>query len=290
VQRRLNELLDKYMVSKKFKGLGRGLDALMGDPSASDALKTLAVTALQPGKYQPRTLMNQEALKELAASIRAQGLMQPILVREIAEDQYEIIAGERRWRAAQLAGLDEIPALVREIADESALAMALIENIQRENLNPLEEAIGIQRLVDEFGLTQDAAAQALGKSRSAVANLLRLLNLDEGVRELLLAGQIDMGHARALLPLAIAQQLEAARHVVLKGLSVREVEALVKKLQAEPQVKPVLIVDTQLVQRQEDISARLGAKVQIQSGAKGRGKITIEYLSAEQLETLLARL
>jgi ParB family chromosome partitioning protein len=290
VQRRLNELLDKYMVSKKFKGLGRGLDALMGDPSASDALKTLAVTALQPGKYQPRTLMNQEALEELAASIRAQGLMQPILVREIAEDQYEIIAGERRWRAAQLAGLDEIPALVREIADESALAMALIENIQRENLNPLEEAIGIQRLVDEFGLTQDAAAQALGKSRSAVANLLRLLNLDEGVRELLLAGQIDMGHARALLPLAIEQQLEAARHVVLKGLSVREVEALVKKLQAEPQVKPVLIVDTQLVQRQEDISARLGAKVQIQSGAKGRGKITIEYLSAEQLETLLARL
>jgi ParB family chromosome partitioning protein len=278
------------MVSKKFKGLGRGLDALMGDPSASDALKTLAVTALQPGKYQPRTLMNEEALEELANSIRAQGLMQPILVREVGLEQYEIIAGERRWRAAQLAGLSEIPALVREIADEAALAMALIENIQRENLNPLEEAIGIQRLVDEFGLTQEAAAHALGKSRSAVANLLRLLNLEPAVRDMLLAGQLDMGHARALLPLAEGSQLEAARHVVLKGLSVREVEALVKKMQTEPVEKAAAPVDPQLIAQQENLSARLGTKVQIQSGKKGQGRIMIEYQNEAQLAALLARM
>ncbi|QLI81341.1 ParB/RepB/Spo0J family partition protein [Chitinibacter fontanus] len=278
------------MVSKKFKGLGRGLDALMGDPAASDALKTLAVTALQPGKYQPRTLMNEEALEELANSIRAQGLMQPILVREVGLEQYEIIAGERRWRAAQLAGLTEIPALVREIADEAALAMALIENIQRENLNPLEEAIGIQRLVDEFGLTQEAAAHALGKSRSAVANLLRLLNLEPAVREMLLAGQLDMGHARALLPLNADRQLEAARHVVLKGLSVREVEALVKKMQAEPQQKKPVTVDPQIIARQENLSARLGTKVQILAGKKGQGRITIEFENEAQLDALLARM
>lgn len=278
------------MVSKKFKGLGRGLDALMGDPAASDALKTLPVTALQPGKYQPRTLMNEEALEELANSIRAQGLMQPILVREVGLEQYEIIAGERRWRAAQLAGLTEIPALVREIADEAALAMALIENIQRENLNPLEEAIGIQRLVDEFGLTQEAAAHALGKSRSAVANLLRLLNLAPAVREMLLASQLDMGHARALLPLSEDRQLEAARHVVLKGLSVREVEALVKKMQTEPQQKTSVAADPQIIARQENLSSRLGTKVQIVAGKKGRGKITIEFENEAQLEALLARM
>ncbi|WP_348943681.1 ParB/RepB/Spo0J family partition protein [Chitinibacter sp. FCG-7] len=283
------------MVSKKFKGLGRGLDALMGEPSASDELKTLAVEQLQPGKYQPRSLMDEDALQELAASIRAQGLMQPILVRAIADNQsaterYEIIAGERRWRAAQLAGLSEIPALVREIADEAALAMALIENIQRENLNPLEEAIGIQRLVDEFGLTQEAAAQALGKSRSAVANLLRLLNLVPAVREMLLAGQLDMGHARALLPLNEDRQLEAARHVVLKGLSVREVEALVKKMQAEPQQKPALPADPQIIARQENLSARLGTKVRIVTGKQGQGKITIEYENEAQLDALLARM
>ncbi|WP_157670438.1 ParB/RepB/Spo0J family partition protein [Chitinibacter sp. GC72] len=284
------------MVSKKFKGLGRGLDALMGEPSASDELKTLAVELLQPGKYQPRSLMDEDALQELAASIRAQGLMQPILVRSIASNQsaeaerYEIIAGERRWRAAQLAGLTEIPALVRDIADEAALAMALIENIQRENLNPLEEAIGIQRLVDEFGLTQEAAAQALGKSRSAVANLLRLLNLAPAVREMLLAGQLDMGHARALLPLSEDRQLEAARHVVLKGLSVREVEALVKKMQAEPQQNPVLAADPQIIARQENLSARLGTKVRIVTGKQGQGKITIEYENEAQLDALLARM
>ncbi|XGA70159.1 ParB/RepB/Spo0J family partition protein [Chitinibacter sp. SCUT-21] len=278
------------MVSKKFKGLGRGLDALMGEPALGDELKTLGVEQLQPGKYQPRTLMNEEALEELANSIRAQGLMQPILVREIGLDRFEIIAGERRWRAAQRAGLSEIPALVREIADEAALAMALIENIQRENLNPLEEAIGIQRLVDEFGLTQEAAAQALGKSRSAVANLLRLLNLQAEVRELLMAGDLDMGHARALLPLAEGAQLEAARLVVLKAMSVREVENLVKKMLAEPQIKPEPQVDPKIIAHQQNLSNRLGTKVQIQASKKGQGKITIEFANQAQLEALLARM
>ncbi|WP_373976707.1 ParB/RepB/Spo0J family partition protein [Chitinibacter sp. SCUT-21] len=277
-------------MSKKFKGLGRGLDALMGEPALGDELKTLGVEQLQPGKYQPRTLMNEEALEELANSIRAQGLMQPILVREIGLDRFEIIAGERRWRAAQRAGLSEIPALVREIADEAALAMALIENIQRENLNPLEEAIGIQRLVDEFGLTQEAAAQALGKSRSAVANLLRLLNLQAEVRELLMAGDLDMGHARALLPLAEGAQLEAARLVVLKAMSVREVENLVKKMLAEPQIKPEPQVDPKIIAHQQNLSNRLGTKVQIQASKKGQGKITIEFANQAQLEALLARM
>ncbi|WP_047391051.1 ParB/RepB/Spo0J family partition protein [Chitinibacter sp. ZOR0017] len=281
------------MASKKFKGLGRGLDALMGDTAAQDTLKTLPVTALQPGKYQPRTLMNEAALLELADSIRAQGLMQPVLVREIAPERYEIIAGERRWRASQLAGLSEIPALVREIADEAALAMALIENIQRENLNPLEEAVGIQRLMDEFGLTQEAAAQALGKSRPAIANLLRLLNLVEPVRELLLEGQLDMGHARALLGLPVERQHEAARHVVIKGLTVREVEALVKKWLSEPAQAPMAnkpALKAEWESKATELGARLGTKVQIQAGAKGRGKITIEYLDEAQLAALLAQL
>ncbi|WP_273431772.1 ParB/RepB/Spo0J family partition protein [Chitinibacter tainanensis] len=281
------------MASKKFKGLGRGLDALMGDTAAQDTLKTLPVTALQPGKYQPRTLMNEAALLELADSIRAQGLMQPVLVREIAPERYEIIAGERRWRASQLAGLSEIPALVREIADEAALAMALIENIQRENLNPLEEAIGIQRLMDEFGLTQEAAAQALGKSRPAIANLLRLLNLVEPVRELLLEGQLDMGHARALLGLPAERQHEAARHVVIKGLTVREVEALVKKWLSEPAQAPMVnkpALKAEWESKATELGARLGTKVQIQAGSKGKGKITIEYLDEAQLAALLAQL
>ncbi|MBM5572375.1 MULTISPECIES: ParB/RepB/Spo0J family partition protein [Deefgea] len=278
------------MVSKKLKGLGRGLDALMGDPSAGDMLKTLPLDALQPGKYQPRTLMNDEALEELADSIRAQGLMQPVLVREIDIDRYEIIAGERRWRASQRAGLTEIPALVRVIADETALAMALIENIQRENLNPLEEAIGIQRLVDEFGLTQESAAQAVGKSRSSVANLLRLLNLTEPVREMLMAGHLDMGHARALLPLDTLQQIEAARLVVLKGLSVRDVEALVKKMQQEPVAAKEKAIDPDVLRLQESVSERIGARVIIQSGKKGSGKLTIEYGSLDQLDSLLSRL
>ena len=278
------------MVSKKFKGLGRGLDALMGDPSVGDTLKTLALDVLQPGKYQPRSSMDEVALNELADSIRTQGLMQPVLVREIDIDRYEIIAGERRWRACLLAGLTEIPALVRVIADEAALAMALIENIQREDLNPLEEAVGIQRLIDEFGLTQESAAQAVGKSRSSVANLLRLLHLTEPVREILLRGEMDMGHARALLPLNTLQQLEAARLVVLKGLSVREVEALVKKMQQEPMTIKPQKLDPDVLRLQEEVSSRIGARVVIQSGKKGSGRVTIEYGSLDQLDALLARL
>jgi len=277
-------------MNKKFKGLGRGLDALMGDTSAAESLQTLPISVLQPGKYQPRTHMDQEALEDLAASIRAQGLMQPVLVRPIGNDRYEIVAGERRWRASELAGLTEIPTLVREIPDEAALAMGLIENIQRENLNPLEEALGIQRLVEEFGMTHEAAADAVGKSRTTVTNLLRLLNLTEPVRDMLMAGQLDMGHARALLPLDILPQLEAAKSVALKGLSVRETEALVKKMLEPVPHKEQKQVDPDVRRLEEDVSGRIGARVSIKPGRKGSGKLTIEYGSLDQLDGLLARL
>lgn len=277
-------------MNKKFKGLGRGLDALMGDTSAAESLQTLPITALQPGKYQPRTHMDPEALEELAASIRIQGLMQPVLVRPLGDDRYEIIAGERRWRASRLAGLSEIQTLVREIPDEAALAMALIENIQREDLNPLEEAIGIQRLIAEFDMTHEAAADAVGKSRTAVSNLLRLLNLTEPVREMLMMGQLDMGHARALLPLEPLAQLEAAKTVALKGLSVRETEALVKRLLEPAQPKAHKPVDPDVRRLEEEVSGRLGARVNISQGRKGAGKVTIEYGSLDQLDGLLARL
>lgn len=276
-------------MNKKFKGLGRGLDALMGDTGSSETLQTLPLSALQPGKYQPRTHMDLEALEELAASIRKQGLMQPVLVRPVGGDRYEIIAGERRWRASELAGLSEIQALVREIPDEAALAMALIENIQRENLNPLEEAIGIQRLIDEFDMTHEAAAAAVGKSRSAVTNLLRLLNLAEPVRDMLMAGQLDMGHARALLPLNALQQLDAARTVVLKDLSVRETEALVKRLSEPPQTKLPRPIDPDIRRLEDEVSGKIGAKVSIRQGRKGCGKLTIEYASLDQLDSLLSR-
>lgn len=277
-------------MNRKFKGLGRGLDALMGDASPTEVLQTLPISALQPGKYQPRTHMDIEALEELATSIRMQGLMQPVLVRPIGEDRYEIIAGERRWRATELAGLSEIQALVREIPDESALAMALIENIQRENLNPLEEAIGIQRLIDEFEMTHEAAASAVGKSRTAVTNLLRLLNLTEPVRAMLMEGQLDMGHARALLPLSALQQLDAARTVALKDLSVRETEALVKRLQTPAPVGKLHRIDPDIQRLEEEVSGRIGARVNIKQGRKGSGKLTIEYGSLDQLDGLLSKL
>ena len=216
----------------KLKGLGRGLDALLAGNEAQgkEQQRALPVGDLQPGKYQPRTRMDSAALEELAASIRVQGLMQPILVRPVdnasGEDRYEIIAGERRWRAAQMAGLHEVPTLIREIPDESALAMALIENIQRENLNPLEEAQGLQRLIDEFSMTHQQAADAVGRSRPAASNLLRLLQLAEPVQELLMRGEIEMGHARALLPLSGVLQIQLAQRVVQKGLSVRDAERL----------------------------------------------------------------
>src|SRR5688572_4719677 len=218
------------------KGLGRGLDALLGadTPAPRDALATLPVGRIRPGKYQPRTKMDQQALAELAASIRAQGLMQPLLVRPLDRENYELIAGERRWRAAQMAGLAEVPALVREVQDEAALALSLIENIQREDLNAMEEAAGVQRLVDEFGMTHEQAADAIGRSRSATTNLLRLLKLARPVQDMLMEGALEMGHARALLVLDGARQIEAANRVGARGLSVRETEALVRRLAHSP--------------------------------------------------------
>ena len=219
----------------KLKGLGRGLDALLSNEnerSASESLRTLALERIRPGKYQPRTRMDESSLAQLADSIRAQGLMQPILVRPMDKDHYEIIAGERRWRAAQRAGLSEVPVLVREVPDQAALAMSLIENIQREDLNPLEEASGIKRLIEEFGLTHDAAAQAVGRSRSAVSNLLRLTQLAKPVQELLLADSLDMGHARALLSLPVDQQVLVAGRIVAQELSVRDAERLVQTSQS----------------------------------------------------------
>lgn len=278
----------------KLKGLGRGLDALLGSAAPSeDKLQTLPAHHLQPGKYQPRTHMDEHALADLAESIRTQGVIQPILVREIGVDRYEIIAGERRWRAAQKAGLSEVPTVIRKVGDEVVLVMALIENIQRENLNPLEEAVGLQRLIDEFGMTHEACAHAVGKSRSAVTNLLRLLNLAEPVREQLMQGALDMGHARALLSLPVLKQIEVAKLVAEKGLSVRETEKLVQALLAGQPAPTAIVqkkVDPDLARLQEDLSDKLGAKVQIASGRKGRGKVTIEYASLDQLDSLLALL
>ncbi|MES2000112.1 MAG: ParB/RepB/Spo0J family partition protein [Pseudomonadota bacterium] len=276
----------------KLKGLGRGLDALLGGddaPVMTNSLRNLGVAQLQAGKYQPRTHMDQGSLQTLADSIKVQGLIQPILVREIADQRYEIIAGERRWRAAQLAGLSEVPVVIKVVADEAALAMALIENIQREDLNPLEEASGIQRLIEEFGLTHQTAAEAVGRSRSAVSNLLRLLNLAKPVQDLLMTDKLDMGHARALLPLTQAQQSEAARAIVQKQLSVRETEKLVAQMQAPTPVaskKP----DRDIQNLEEALSDSLGTRVNIQPRKGGAGKLTIEYLSHEQLEVVLNKL
>ena len=225
----------------KNKGLGRGLDALLSgeieESSSADQLKTMPVTALQPGKYQPRTFMDPASLESLAESIRAQGIMQPIVVRKVSQDRYEIIAGERRWRAAQLAGLTQVPVIIREIPDEAALAMALIENIQREDLNPIEEAHGLQKLMDEFAMTHEVIAKAVGRSRSAVSNTLRLLNLHAKVQDLLLSNQLDMGHARALLSLQGAEQVVLANEIVLNKLTVRDAESLAKRAQQKAGTK-----------------------------------------------------
>ncbi|MDA8092925.1 MAG: ParB/RepB/Spo0J family partition protein [Betaproteobacteria bacterium] len=274
----------------KLKGLGRGLDALLaGDETATDSeLRAVSVAWLQPGKYQPRTRMDEESLNQLADSIKAQGIMQPILVRPLAQGRYEIIAGERRWRAARLAGLLEVPVLVREVPDEAALAMSLIENIQRENLNPLEEAVGIQRLIDEFSMTHQSASEALGRSRAAVSNLLRLLNLTPPVQALLMASHLDMGHARALLSLAGPAQIEAAQRAVREQWSVRETERFVARLQkpAPPPKTP----DRDVVRLEEELSERVGAKVSIRSGRGGRGRLTIHYGDLDALERLVAKL
>jgi ParB family chromosome partitioning protein len=284
-------------MSRPNKGLGRGLDALLsGGASASeseDVLRELKVNQLQPGKYQPRSHMDESALNELAASIKAQGVMQPILVREVAGGSYEIIAGERRWRAAQRAGLAQVPVLVRKVPDNVALAMALIENIQRENLNPLEEAIGIQRLIDEFKMTHQTAADAVGRSRSAATNLLRLLKLPKLVQDMVAEGRLDMGHARAILALeSAAQQIGAAHKIVAEGLSVREAEQLVQKLAHPQHAKPgkSKVTDRDILSLQERIAESLGAKVGIKHGAKGAGKLVIEYRTLDQLDDVLSKL
>ena len=280
----------------KLKGLGRGLDALLAgnDAAGKEQQRTLSVGSLQPGKYQPRTRMDKDSLEELAASIRAQGLMQPILVRPIGgslgDDRYEIVAGERRWRAAQMAGLSEVPTLIREIPDESALAMALIENIQRENLNPLEEAQGLQRLIDEFSMTHQQAADAVGRSRPAASNLLRLLQLVPPVQELLMSGDIDMGHARALLPLSGALQIQLAQRVVQKGLSVRDAERLVQNALKLPKKAAVKVPDRDVLRLQEELSDVLGAQVEIRTSKSGAGKLQIQFANLDQLDGILQRL
>ena len=274
------------------KGLGRGLDALLGgDEPPKDALMTLPVGRIRPGKYQPRTRMDQEALAELAASIKTQGLMQPVLVRPVERDCYELIAGERRWRAAQMAGLEEVPALVRDVPDEAALAMALIENIQRENLNAMEEAAGLQRLVQEFKMTHQQAADAVGRSRSAASNLLRLLHLAKPVQAMVMEGVLEMGHARALLALDGARQVEAANRSVARGLSVRETEALAQqwmKGDAAPARRKK--VDRDIARLEEETAGKIGTTVEIKPGRKGTGKLVLHYSSFEHLDELIAKL
>jgi len=276
----------------KHKGLGRGLDALLGsdETERKDALGTLAVSAIRPGKYQPRTKMDPAALNELAASIRAKGLMQPVLVRPLDRGSFELIAGERRWRAAQMAGLTEIPALVREVPDDTALAMSLIENIQREDLNPMEEAAGVQRLVDEFSMTHDQAADAIGRSRSATTNLLRLLKLAKPVQQMLLQGVLEMGHARALLVLDAARQIEAANRVGARGLSVRETESLVRRLARAPSGRRKPAADRDLARLENEVSEQLGTTVEIRAGRKGKGKIVVHFSGLDHLDELLKKL
>jgi ParB family chromosome partitioning protein len=292
------------MATKKLKGLGRGLDALLGgDPqeapaAPSGAPSALPVAQIQAGKYQPRTRMDDGSLAELAASIKSQGIMQPVLVRPIdlsaTGARYEIIAGERRFRAAQLAGLDEIPVLVREVDDQNAAAMALIENIQREDLNPLEEAQGIARLISEFSFTHEQAAQAVGRSRSAVSNLLRLVNLASPVQTMLMAGDIDMGHARALLAVDAASQIALANQVIAKRLSVRETEKMVARALEEQNAPPVAPRQKEksgdIVRLEEELSDRLATPVAFKMGPKGKGQLIIDFADLDVLDTVLARL
>jgi ParB family chromosome partitioning protein len=280
----------------RHKGLGRGLDALLGGESRGrrdGELADLAVGSMRPGKYQPRTRMDQASLAELAESIRVRGILQPVVVRPIDDGGYEILAGERRWRAAQLAGLARIPALVREVADDAALGIGLIENIQREDLNPIEEAAGLKRLIDEFSLTHDEAARAVGRSRSAVTNLLRLLELAGAVQDMLLDGRIDMGHARALLGAGRAKQVELAGQVAARGLSVRETERLVQHAAAAPRAgarakKPRLDGDSRHLQ--DELSALLGASVTLKPRQGGRGSLVIDFSSLDQLQGIVARI
>jgi ParB family chromosome partitioning protein len=286
----------------KKRGLGRGLDALLSGPTASaleaqavrldeKELQYLPLDVIQRGKYQPRRDMDPQALEELAQSIRAQGVMQPIVVRPIGGGRYEIIAGERRWRASQQAGQERIPAMVREVPDETAIAMALIENIQREDLNPLEEAMALQRLQQEFQLTQQQVAEAVGKSRVTVTNLLRLITLPEGIKTMLAHGDLEMGHARALLGLPEERQLEGARHVVARGLTVRQTEALVRQwLNTTEQPQAEASADPDIVRLEQRLAERLGSPVQIRHGNKGKGQLVIRYNSLDELQGVLAHI
>ncbi len=289
------------MASKK-RGLGRGLDALLGGTSVNGLqeeaaqvdtreLQYVPLDLIQRGKYQPRRDMDSTALEELAQSIRAQGVMQPIVVRPIGTGRFEIIAGERRWRASQLAGLDKIPAMVREVPDEAAIAMALIENIQREDLNPIEEAVALQRLQQEFQLTQQQVAEAVGKSRVTITNLLRLIALPEEIKTLLSHGDLEMGHARALLGLPAEQQVEGARHVVARALTVRQTEALVRQWLSTKE-KPVVAakVDPDISRLEQRLAERLGSPVQIKHGQKGKGQLVIRYNSLDELQGVLAHI
>jgi ParB family chromosome partitioning protein len=299
----------------KKRGLGRGLDALLGAQTKQTAtelesvssnseqmpaahksaagafnedLKRMPIELIQAGKYQPRLDMRPETLEDLAASIKAQGLMQPIVVRPISSNKYEIIAGERRWRASQMAGLDTIAVIIKDVPDDAAIAMALIENIQREDLNPIEEAMALKRLQDEFELTQQEVADAVGKSRTTVTNLIRLMSLNQDVRISLEHGDLEMGHARALLALSGEHQTKAAKTVIGKGMSVRQTEALVRRLQKQPDSKPSKnTIDPDIRQLQDDLSEKLGAEVLIQHTAKGKGKVILKYGSLDQLDGIL---
>ncbi|MAZ90160.1 MAG: chromosome partitioning protein ParB [Cellvibrionaceae bacterium] len=296
-------------MAAKRKGLGRGLDALLGGATGSNAgdaiasattetegsmdgkLTKLPVEFIQRGKYQPRKDMHPEALEELAESIKAQGVMQPIVVRPISSDKYEIIAGERRWRATQLAGLDSIPCVVRDVPDEAAIAMALIENIQREDLNPMEEAVALKRLQDEFELTHAEVAQAVGKSRTTVTNLLRLMALSEDVKTMLEHGDLEMGHARSMLSLDAAEQRDVAKQVVAKGLSVRQTEALVRKIQqGAPQIVVAQKPSSDVLKLEESLSEKVGVPVSISHSAKGKGKLVLSYNSLDELDGILAHM
>ncbi len=298
--------LTKKKASKKparKTGLGRGLDALLGsrDQVASDAaqeggasseLQTLGIEQLQPGQYQPRSIMDQTKLQELADSIEAQGIVQPIVVRKLTANKYEIIAGERRWRAAQLAKLSEVPVLVKQVDDQQTIAMALIENIQREDLNPLEEALALQRLIDEFDITHAQAAEAVGRSRVAVSNLLRLLDLSKQVKAMLNDGLLEMGHARCLLALDDKQQLPAAQQVIAKKMSVRQAEALVKALKnPAPKAKAKTIEKSADIKHlEQNLTEKLCAQVEIQHSSKGNGKLVIHYHGSDELDGILKRI
>jgi len=288
-------------MNKHKRGLGRGLDALLGigagqvaiEEANGDQLKSIPVELIQRGQYQPRLDIKPETLQELAESIKAQGVVQPVVIRPLGEGgRYELIAGERRWRAAQIAGLTAIPAIVRRVPDAQAMAIALIENIQREQLNPIEEALALDRLVREFVMTHQEVAEAVGRSRAGVSNLLRLLELEAGTRELVEQGELEMGHARALLGLTGAQQLEAARRIAAEGLSVREAEALVRRLRGE-EVRPQPVAkaaDPNIRELEQRLAETLGANVAIRHGSGGKGTLTIRYTSLDELDGILAHI